>query len=213
MPSPSEPCAICEKETSMMCSACEEVYLCSRECQKKLWSFHRWLCGKPLSPFTMAPLSQVEANYLAQIAEMPYIGLDFRLVTWVEILKALQLWPDESTAVQSLLDDLQSSACSIAEPRRSVLLQTLRYTLTCTKSKAPPIIAAGPWAYLSALVNNLAQKYSMSASSVLAEHGDKLHHWCRLCAAGRAGFTQEGSQDGAIMVEAQPLQRWTYNND
>ena len=44
--SPPEPsCKICSKETELVCSKCEKVRYCNKECQGLDWPMHKETCG------------------------------------------------------------------------------------------------------------------------------------------------------------------------
>ncbi|ORY91773.1 hypothetical protein BCR35DRAFT_299099 [Leucosporidium creatinivorum] len=53
-------CVVCGKPTQQACSKCKELYFCSAEHQRVLWSVHKHLCGKKgFSP----PLTEAEVEY------------------------------------------------------------------------------------------------------------------------------------------------------
>ena len=52
-------CEWCAKPCNQKCSKCKRMHLCSKECLKKLWPTHRFICGKHIQAMldpTMAPM-------------------------------------------------------------------------------------------------------------------------------------------------------------
>ena len=39
-------CVVCKKITKYLCSGCNSVYYCDKECQSKEWKIHKLTCNK-----------------------------------------------------------------------------------------------------------------------------------------------------------------------
>ncbi|BGP39476.1 hypothetical protein JCM10449v2_003426 [Rhodotorula kratochvilovae] len=64
-----EKCLVCGKETTIRCSACQkagiDLFFCSKEHQKLVWSTHKPFCGlEQADPFLFPPLSEEERGIL-----------------------------------------------------------------------------------------------------------------------------------------------------
>jgi len=40
-------CATCGEYTHLKCSKCKKLFVCSRECQERIWNFHKLICRTP----------------------------------------------------------------------------------------------------------------------------------------------------------------------
>ncbi|BGO91176.1 hypothetical protein NBRC10512_005730 [Rhodotorula toruloides] len=59
-------CLVCSTATENCCSACRkagiELRFCSAECQKRVWKYHKRICGPRSNPCLWPPLTQEEAD-------------------------------------------------------------------------------------------------------------------------------------------------------
>ncbi|KAG7353399.1 MYND finger domain containing protein [Nitzschia inconspicua] len=72
-------CVICEMKTSKICSRCNQIYFCSKECLMKGWPTHKVFCGlvgtKPISK------KDIQALLLPQNSKEPkFVRLPIRIV-------------------------------------------------------------------------------------------------------------------------------------
>ena len=42
----SKPCEWCDKDTTIVCSQCREIHLCSKACMKLIWKEHKRTCER-----------------------------------------------------------------------------------------------------------------------------------------------------------------------
>ena len=42
----SKPCEWCDKDTTIVCSQCREIHLCSKACMKLIWKEHKRTCDR-----------------------------------------------------------------------------------------------------------------------------------------------------------------------
>ncbi|BGP14954.1 hypothetical protein JCM10213_007244 [Rhodosporidiobolus nylandii] len=130
----SQPCAVCDKQTSQRCSGCGDrpgaLFFCSREHQKLIWPTHKLACengGKVAYP----PLTSQEAQILlpaarnAVVLSMPPTNAG--IAPLEDQFRNMGLYDGDWL---SLLSDLQRSPCPIPEPKRAGLLNMLRSHLS-----------------------------------------------------------------------------------
>ncbi|GAA5898090.1 hypothetical protein JCM5296_001989 [Sporobolomyces johnsonii] len=129
---PLHDCAICENKTTKRCGGCRLVYFCSRECQKLLWPTHKVQCGRDPTRFHLPALQEDEAHALSQINHLQF-HKNFStpdMGTPMEYLEMKGLysgtWPASLELANVLLLDQN---CPIPEPKRSLILITLRHHL------------------------------------------------------------------------------------
>ncbi|BGP37653.1 hypothetical protein JCM10449v2_001570 [Rhodotorula kratochvilovae] len=110
-------CLVCARMTTKACGGCDEPF-CSRECQKAIWSTHKWLCKKPKYTFSFAPLKEDE-----RIA-----ALDMLTSPDIRQLKALsELAISEKDGwckrnYENLINQLAQPGCPISKPLRSHMI-------------------------------------------------------------------------------------------
>ncbi|BGP13538.1 hypothetical protein JCM10213_006679 [Rhodosporidiobolus nylandii] len=176
MPATSAPCEVCLKVTEKQCGACQVTYLC--ECQKKLWPLHKWLCGKPLSPFTFPPLSAAETQWLRENQDRAYIRKHpIGVQTWVEAVMAFQPFRAAAwtTPTCTLLGDMQKNPGPHPEPERSCILHCLRLSISDPSSNAPFELVFRPWMFMNLAGHVLAYDFAGGFRTVVTSHAALLH--------------------------------------
>ncbi|GAA6013928.1 hypothetical protein JCM10207_000170 [Rhodosporidiobolus poonsookiae] len=62
----AQPCSICGTKTTTRCSSCgaagADIFFCSKDCQRAIWSAHKQICGARANPFQWPPLSPEEVE-------------------------------------------------------------------------------------------------------------------------------------------------------
>ncbi|GAA5918611.1 hypothetical protein JCM6882_000833 [Rhodosporidiobolus microsporus] len=155
------PCTVCNRSTALVCGGPStpcEAFFCSREHQKLLWPTHRWLCGKPSSTFSFAPLTEEEAHALEILAQPTSHPEGFK-VYWPALVKELQLWDGKDEPKTLLADLRQREPSTVAEPLRSLLIGELRGILVRAIPLLPSLgldsASANAWTLTGALLRRL----------------------------------------------------------
>ncbi|GAA5880627.1 hypothetical protein JCM1840_002274 [Sporobolomyces johnsonii] len=144
---PLHDCTICDNKTSNRCSGCRLVYFCSRDCQRLLWPTHKAQCGRDPTRFHLPALQEDEAQALSQINHLQFHE-DFvkpTMGTPMEYLEMKGLYSDTWPELVNVL--LLDQTCPIPEPKRSIILITLRHHLGLHLSFISPLHSVASSAY------------------------------------------------------------------
>ncbi|GAA6037392.1 hypothetical protein JCM8097_008547 [Rhodosporidiobolus ruineniae] len=140
-------CAVCSATTTSRCSACKEVFFCSKDHQRLLWFTHKYLCGRDPVVFFCPPLFSHEALALSKIQSEPYMllgGAAARPDALLRFFQKKRLYDGNWAELFRALSGLSST---IPEPRRSLLLLHARNHLMVSSLAAA--LGHSAWRLLS----------------------------------------------------------------
>ncbi|GAA6041079.1 hypothetical protein JCM8097_004709 [Rhodosporidiobolus ruineniae] len=125
------PCLVCGEETTSRCEACRQagidLFFCSREHQKLLWSVHKKVCGPgKANPFVWPDLSQEEADEAKKHLCTHIPEKAGRSTSLYAELKMLN-WDHGHKDMLELLDELvEGRSCSLTLEEKDVTLLSVR---------------------------------------------------------------------------------------
>ncbi|GAA6029637.1 hypothetical protein JCM8097_000978 [Rhodosporidiobolus ruineniae] len=124
-------CAVCTKKTTQRCGGCSSLFFCSRDCQKLVWSTHKWTC-KNGGVFAVAPLTADEVNALTEREDTASITSVARFggagASILEEMRRNGLYEGEW---EPLMHELSNPPSDMFSPAiRTILICTLRSRLT-----------------------------------------------------------------------------------
>ncbi|GAA5888973.1 hypothetical protein JCM6882_009701 [Rhodosporidiobolus microsporus] len=122
-------CCVCGTSTPQRCSACGSagfnLFFCSREHQKLVYSVHKKVCGERAKPFRFPPLSPMEV----EIAKS-HMSIRSQTLMLEEQLK--ELVSDSPATFPSLIDSLAEGGTTSRPPSEvAMLTATIRNTVGC----------------------------------------------------------------------------------
>ncbi|GAA5952434.1 hypothetical protein JCM10213_006678 [Rhodosporidiobolus nylandii] len=188
MLAPVLPCVVCGAFTSSHCGGCDLIF-CSRDCQKLIWSTHKWLCGKPTDSFVFAPLTDDEVYYLRHLSGLTRMEVPGHAL-WPVVLWRQKIWAGQHPKVRlafllatillrllptgalifsstkGLLNRLKRpDLTSIEEPRRSLILAELHGILPRAAQKLGfDNYAPSPWSVTGAFYRRVVPLYKSPAA-------------------------------------------------
>lgn len=114
-------CKQCDKNTSMYCSKCQQVYYCSKECQKTDWNEHKHICGKNIQ-------SDINNN---QSVDVNNIHIEGNMRLQQNIQKAHELYGDE---IDCEIIYTEYFALTYLDNPDKTKYQTIYQTLVCKEN-------------------------------------------------------------------------------
>ncbi|BGP45759.1 hypothetical protein JCM10450v2_001589 [Rhodotorula kratochvilovae] len=139
-----EMCLVCATKTTKACGDCGEPF-CSPECQKAIWSTHKWLCKKPKYTFSFAPLDEEERAAALEMLKSPDVR-QLKSLSEVDIADE-DGWREGN--FENLIKQLADPDCAIPEPKCSTLLIEIHHMLRFDDHCLPHDIDSSPWKHVA----------------------------------------------------------------
>ncbi|GAA6038680.1 hypothetical protein JCM8097_002341 [Rhodosporidiobolus ruineniae] len=140
-PSSEGQCCVCGASSTQRCSACGkagfDLFFCSQEHQKLVWSAHKLSCGMGTTekPFRFPPLTKEEVNEVR-----PFLWTSHG-TSYPTLAEELENILDALTRPNSFADYPPSSPSAAIHFVRLTILNSMRDQMACTRRSATPIYA------------------------------------------------------------------------
>ncbi|GAA6027751.1 hypothetical protein JCM8097_008016 [Rhodosporidiobolus ruineniae] len=180
MSAPSK-CCVCDQDTTTRCEACGKagfnLFFCSRECQKRVWKYHKRVCGK--EEFEQPLLIKAEADEMKRTKDDPASGSSDRPITLSDML-SVAFAATTAEQVLLLLDAVTEGHSRKLKVRAeaTAVLTICRYTNFHRKQELLPVSHPDricPWDSIARVDVNLLGKSIQSPSDWPVWRSPLLH--------------------------------------